>query len=165
MWMTFIPMAFLGISLEVFLAASYTQIIWAFCIHTKFLKKTPGADRIFNTPSLHRVHHARNRQYIDKNYGGILSIWDQLFGTYQKELDDVPAVYGVRESLPSYSPLIINSYYLKTIWKKLRLPAILLKSLPLSLVRRAGYRKKLIKTIFTVVKPMFHQKTLCQMTR
>ncbi|TMP28115.1 hypothetical protein CWB99_01400 [Pseudoalteromonas rubra] len=120
MWMTFIPMAFMGISLEVFLAASYTQIIWAFCIHTKYLKKTPRADKIFNTPSLHRVHHARNRAYIDKNYGGILIIWDRLFGTYQRELDDDPVVYGVRESYPSFSPLVINSYYLKTIWQKIK---------------------------------------------
>ncbi|QMV14832.1 sterol desaturase family protein [Vibrio spartinae] len=121
MWMSFIVMAFLGISLEVFLVASYIQVFWAFCIHTESLKKTPWLDKFFNTPSLHRVHHARNGKYIDKNFGGILVVWDQLFGTYQRELEEEPVVYGVRESYPSFSPLVINSYYLKTIWKKIQL--------------------------------------------
>ncbi|SFC05297.1 sterol desaturase family protein [Pseudoalteromonas denitrificans] len=125
MWMTFIPMAFLGISLEVFLIASYAQIVWAFCIHTKWFKSTPIADKLLNTPSLHRVHHARNTKYIDKNFGGIFIIWDRLFGTYQTELNDNPVTFGVRESFPSFSPLIINSYYLKTIAKKIRLSSSL----------------------------------------
>ncbi|PAJ72882.1 hypothetical protein CJF42_18745 [Pseudoalteromonas sp. NBT06-2] len=127
MWMTFIPMAVLGISLEVFLIASYTQIVWAFCIHTKWFKSTPNADKVINTPSLHRVHHARNTKYIDKNFGGILIVWDRLFGTYQTELNDKPVTYGVRESFPSFSPLVINSYYLKTIAKKIRLSSSLLE--------------------------------------
>jgi alkylglycerol monooxygenase len=125
MWMTFIPMAFIGVSLEVFLMASYTQIVWAFCIHTKWFKNTPIADKVFNTPSLHRVHHARNKKYIDKNFGGVLAVWDRLFGTYQTELKEEPVTYGVRESFPSFSPLIINSYYLKTIAKKIKLSSSL----------------------------------------
>ncbi len=121
MWMTFIPMALMGISIEVFLVVSYIEAVWAYCIHTEHFKKTPVADKVFNTPSHHRVHHARNSRYIDKNFGGVLIIWDKLFGTFQAELDKDPVVFGVRESYPSFSPLVINSYYLKNIWKKMLL--------------------------------------------
>ncbi|MBU2712738.1 sterol desaturase family protein [Zooshikella harenae] len=120
MWLTFIPMALFGISIEVFLAVSYTQMTWAFLIHTKYLKHTPRLDKIFNTPSLHRVHHARNTKYIDKNFGGIFIIWDRLFGTYQRESDKFPVTYGVRESIKSFSPLMINTQYLRIIVKKFR---------------------------------------------
>ncbi|MBU2706652.1 sterol desaturase family protein [Zooshikella marina] len=118
MWLTFIPMALAGISIEVFLAVSYTQMTWAFLIHHKKLKHTPRLDKVFNTPSLHRVHHARNTKYIDKNFGGIFIIWDRLFGTYQTESESVPVTYGVRESIQSFSPLMINIQYLKVIIKK-----------------------------------------------
>lgn len=120
MWMTFIIMALSGISLEVFLVVSYIEVSWAFLIHTKWLKETPFLDKIINTPSLHRAHHARDRIYIDKNFGGILVIWDKIFGTYQRELKEVPPTFGISESFESYSPLMLNIQFLKVIREKIR---------------------------------------------
>jgi hypothetical protein len=62
------------------------------------------------TPSNHRVHHARNDQYVDKNYGGVFIIWDRLFGTFQDELAEEPAVYGLRKPLNSWNPLWANTH-------------------------------------------------------
>ncbi|WP_163833151.1 sterol desaturase family protein [Spartinivicinus ruber] len=119
MWPLFLLMALVGISIEVFLITSYIQATWAFLIHTKCLKNTRWLDNILNTPSLHRVHHATNQMYIDKNFGGILVVWDQIFGTYQNELADSPVKYGIMESFASFSPVSINLQYYKVILKKI----------------------------------------------
>jgi len=119
MWISFIPMALAGVSLEIFLIMSYSQMAWGFIIHTQFIKNNKWLDSILNTPSLHRVHHAKNKIYIDKNYGGILIIWDRLFGTYQRELNDESPIFGVKESFRSFSPISLNLHYLKNIGNKI----------------------------------------------
>ncbi len=65
-------------------------------------------DRILVTPSNHRVHHAQNERYIDKNYGGMLILWDRLFGTFEEERDDEPVVFGVRKPLANWNPFWAN---------------------------------------------------------
>lgn len=112
----FMLFALIGIPLEVFVPVS---IIWAslqILTHTTFIKKEiPLFSRIFVTPSHHRVHHGKNDIYIDKNYGGIFSFWDRAFGTYQKELDEVPVEYGVLdEQQYTLDPIAANFVYWKT---------------------------------------------------
>ena len=78
-------------------------------------------EHIIVTPSHHRVHHAINKEYLDKNLSQIFIIWDKLFGTFQEELDDVPPVYGVKRPVRSWNPIYINFVHLflliKDAWR------------------------------------------------
>jgi hypothetical protein len=86
------------------------DLVFQFFVHTKFIDRLPAPiEFIFNTPSHHRVHHGTNPKYIDKNYGGILCIWDRMFGTFQEEEETV--VYGIVRPLKSWSPLYSNFQY------------------------------------------------------
>nr|WP_255216482.1 sterol desaturase family protein [Pseudenhygromyxa sp. WMMC2535] len=79
----------------VFFQASLSRAYQCFT-HTSTVRRLPAAiEWVFVTPSHHRVHHAKNPAYIDKNYGGILIIWDRIFGTFQAERDDIPCEFGV----------------------------------------------------------------------
>ncbi len=80
-------------------------------IHTERIGKLGWLDKIFNTPSVHRVHHGSNKKYLDKNYGGFLIIWDRIFGTYQKEEEKV--IYGLTKDINTNNPLLINFIDLK----------------------------------------------------
>ena len=77
-------------------------------MHTQTVRRLGVLDTIFVTPSNHRVHHAQNERYIDKNYGGMLILWDRLFGTFQDERDDDPVVFGVRKPLANWNPFWAN---------------------------------------------------------
>ncbi|QTL40430.1 sterol desaturase family protein [Xenorhabdus budapestensis] len=94
-WVFFLPMAFLGIKLEHYLLAIAAQLVYQFFIHTTFIRELGFLEKIFVTPSQHRVHHASNSLYIDKNFGCFLVIWDRIFGTYQRELSEEPLRYGI----------------------------------------------------------------------
>lgn len=82
------------------------NLIYQFWIHTKVVKTLGLLEYILNTPSHHRVHHGVNDRYLDKNYAGVLIIWDRLFGTFIRE-DEEPR-YGIIKSVGSYNPLWIN---------------------------------------------------------
>jgi sterol desaturase/sphingolipid hydroxylase (fatty acid hydroxylase superfamily) len=106
----YIPMALLGIPVEVFLLAYALDLLYQFFIHTELVGKLPAPiEWLLNTPSAHRVHHGVQAQYLDKNYGGILLIWDRLFGTFAAE--DERVVYGTTVPLASYNPLWCNFQY------------------------------------------------------
>ena len=107
-WVFYLPLFLIGFPLEVLLVANAVSLIYQFWVHTQFVRKLGVLDRVFVTPSNHRVHHAQNELYIDRNYGGILILWDRLFGTYQDELDDEPVVFGVRKPLASWNPFWAN---------------------------------------------------------
>ena len=77
-------------------------------MHTQQIGRIGGFDRVFCSPSNHRVHHAVTDKYIDKNYGGILILWDRLFGTFEEEDDRDPCVYGTRGPLRSWNPVWAN---------------------------------------------------------
>jgi hypothetical protein len=82
------------------------SLIYQFWIHTETIPRLPAPiEAVFNTPSHHRVHHARNPRYLDRNYGGILIIWDRLFGTYEPESTDEPCRYGVVKNLGDFNIL------------------------------------------------------------
>ena len=105
-WLFFIPMILLGFDVIQIIAAITIVVVYQTWIHTEKVGKLGWADKIFNTPSVHRVHHGSNLQYIDKNYGGILILWDRLFGTYQAEEEKV--VYGILKPVNSINPITIN---------------------------------------------------------
>jgi alkylglycerol monooxygenase len=103
------PLALLGIPPVVQAAAASFNTLYQFWIHTQLIGRLGPLDRVINTPSNHRVHHAINPRYIDKNYGGTLMIWDRLFGTFEPETE--PCVYGIVKPLRSYNPLWAQVHY------------------------------------------------------
>jgi alkylglycerol monooxygenase len=106
----YIPLALIGVPTEVFVAAYALDLLYQFFIHTELVDKLPRPlEWVFNTPSHHRVHHGVQDQYLDKNYGGILVIWDRLFRTFEPEGERV--VYGTTVPLESYNPLWCNFQY------------------------------------------------------
>lgn len=107
-WVFFVPMILLGFSAVQTLVAISIVVLYQTWIHTEKIGKLGWVDDVFNTPSLHRVHHGSNKQYHDKNYGGILIVWDRLFGTYQRENEKV--VYGITTPLNTWNPVTINFY-------------------------------------------------------
>jgi sterol desaturase/sphingolipid hydroxylase (fatty acid hydroxylase superfamily) len=107
-WIFYLPMAVIGVPPLVFGTVALIDLLYQFWVHTQQIGKLGWFDRWFCAPSNHRVHHAVNDRYLDKNYGGILIVWDRLFGTYAKEDDAEPIVYGTRAPLRSFNPLWAN---------------------------------------------------------
>ena len=104
-WIFYIPLFVLGIPPEVVVSVGAVNLIYQFWVHTRHVPELGWLEYVFITPSNHRVHHAQNDCYVDKNYGGVFIVWDRLFGTYQPELADTPCIYGIRGPLLSWSPL------------------------------------------------------------
>ncbi len=115
-WIFYLPLFLLGMPFEVFLTVNAIDLIYQFWVHTQHIGKLGPLDRVLVTPSNHRVHHAQNEIYIDKNYGGILILWDRLFGTFQEELDDEPVVFGVRKPLANWNPFWANLQVYSYLW-------------------------------------------------
>jgi alkylglycerol monooxygenase len=115
-WVFYVPMALLGYPVEVFAAVALIDLLYQFWVHTQQIGKLGWLDRVFVTPSNHRVHHAVNDVYLDKNYGGILILWDRLFGTFIEERDAEPVIFGTRSPLRSWNPLWANFEVYKSIW-------------------------------------------------
>ena len=103
------PLAVLGVPPTMFLALDAFDTLYQFWIHTRTIGRLGFLDRFLNTPSNHRVHHGSNEKYIDRNHGGVLIVWDKLFGTFQRE-EEEPA-YGVTRPLASWNPLWANVHY------------------------------------------------------
>jgi sterol desaturase/sphingolipid hydroxylase (fatty acid hydroxylase superfamily) len=99
------PLAFLGVPPLVFASVNALSTLYQFWIHTELVGKLGWLEEWLNTPSHHRVHHAINPRYLDKNYGAILIVWDRLFGTFARELEGEAPVYGVVKPLQSFNPL------------------------------------------------------------
>ena len=124
-------MAIIGIPTEVIAVVAPIQFFAQFWYHTKLIDKLGFLEYVIVTPSHHRVHHAINDVYIDKNFSEIFIVWDKLFGTFQKELKSVPAVYGIKKQANTWNPAIINFQHLwqlakdawrtKSFWDKIRI--------------------------------------------
>ncbi|MBQ4845331.1 sterol desaturase family protein [Pseudoalteromonas sp. MMG005] len=110
-----LPLALLGFHPFIIFLAEIVVQVFQTLLHTETIKKLPRPiEAIFNTPSHHRVHHATNKQYLDKNYAGIFIIWDKMFGTFAQENE--PVTYGVYPRLNSVNPLkVFFSGYLTLI--------------------------------------------------
>lgn len=102
------PLAILGAPSEVLLVVAPIHFFSQFWYHTRYIGKMGFLEYILVTPSAHRVHHAMNDVYMDKNFSAIFIIWDRMFGTYQEELETEPCVYGMRRPAQSWNPIIIN---------------------------------------------------------
>ncbi|WP_394781035.1 sterol desaturase family protein [Undibacterium sp.] len=117
-WVFYLPMAVAGVPPEQFAIAGLIVLLYQFWIHTEHIGKLGWFDRVFSSPSNHRVHHAVNDQYLDKNYGGMLVIWDRMFGTFAEEKE--ACVYGTRTALKSWDPVwAICAEYI-ALWKVAR---------------------------------------------
>ncbi len=107
-----IPAALLGVPAQVIAVTLPIQLFLQFWYHTKHIKKMGFLENILVTPSHHRVHHAINPEYMDKNHSQIFIIWDKFFGTFQEELDSVPPVYGITRPAHTWNPIRINFQHL-----------------------------------------------------
>jgi sterol desaturase/sphingolipid hydroxylase (fatty acid hydroxylase superfamily) len=107
-----IPAAVLGVPAKVIAVTLPIHLFLQFWYHTKHIKKMGVLEQIIVTPSHHRVHHAINPEYMDKNHGQIFIFWDKLFGTYQEELDSAPAVFGITRPAQTWNPFRINFQHL-----------------------------------------------------
>jgi alkylglycerol monooxygenase len=108
-WLFYLPMALLGYPVEVFAVIAVIDLLYQFWVHTEVIDRLGWFDRVFCSPSNHRAHHAVNDRYLDRNYGGILILWDRMFGSFVEENDDDPPVYGTRAPLQSWNPLWANA--------------------------------------------------------
>ena len=112
-----IPAALLGISPAIFAVLGPIHLFMQFWYHTRLINKMGWLEKFLVTPSHHRVHHAINAKYMDKNYGQILIVWDKLFGTFQAELEDEKPVFGIIRPANTWNPIIINY---KHTWQLLK---------------------------------------------
>jgi sterol desaturase/sphingolipid hydroxylase (fatty acid hydroxylase superfamily) len=103
----FAPLVWLGFEPKLVALTLTINLLYQFWIHAAWLPRLGWLEYVLNTPSAHRVHHARNPEYLDANYGGVLIIFDRLFGTYVAERDDLPPQYGLVKPITSHNPLRI----------------------------------------------------------
>ena len=105
-WIVWLPLALFGFAPAMIAIEKSISLIYQFWIHTEAVRRMPSwFEAVFNTPSHHRVHHARNPRYLDRNYAGILIVWDRLFGTYVAEDDTEPPRYGIVKNLGDFNIL------------------------------------------------------------
>jgi sterol desaturase/sphingolipid hydroxylase (fatty acid hydroxylase superfamily) len=105
-WLLWLPLSFLGFPPAMVAIEKGISLVYQYWIHTEAIRRLPRwFEAVFNTPSHHRVHHARNPRYLDRNYAGILIIWDRMFGTFQPELDEEPCRYGLVKNLATFNIL------------------------------------------------------------
>jgi len=104
-WVFYAPLFFIGVPPEMIVTVGALNLIYQFWVHTEHVGELGWFEYVFVSPSNHRVHHARNPLYLDRNYGGVFIIWDRLFGSYQRELPSEPCVYGITKPIKSWSPL------------------------------------------------------------
>ncbi|TNE98523.1 MAG: sterol desaturase family protein [Gammaproteobacteria bacterium] len=114
-WVFYLPLAILGCPPVVFVVQFVVLKMYQFWLHTQSIQRIPLFEGVMSTPSSHRVHHAKNPLYIDRNFGGTLVIWDRLFGTWQPELAEEPCHYGTTRPLDTLNPVAANLQH----WKML----------------------------------------------
>ena len=115
----FAPMPLLGYASKTTMRAGQLNLLYQYWIHTEAIDRLPAAaEQVLNTPSHHRVHHGANQQYLDKNYGGILIVWDRLFGTFEPEVRRIK--YGLTKNIKTYNPLRIAYHEMADIARDVR---------------------------------------------
>ncbi len=119
-WIFYLPMALAGVPLLVFATVGALNLLYQFWVHTRHVPKLGWYEWVFVTPSNHRVHHAQNALYMDRNYGGVFILWDRLFGSFQEELDEEPVIFGVTTPLASWNPLWANLQFYVQLWQDAR---------------------------------------------
>jgi sterol desaturase/sphingolipid hydroxylase (fatty acid hydroxylase superfamily) len=115
MWMPAV-----GFPVEIVIFALAIESFWQFQLHTQYVPKMGWIEKIFNTHTMHQVHHAQNVEYLDKNHGGFLNFFDKIFGTWKELDDDVEVKFGVIHAPDSYNPLVILTHEYKDIWNDMK---------------------------------------------
>lgn len=156
----YVPMAIIGVPAKVVAFIAPIHFFSQFWYHTRLIGRMGFLEHIIVTPSHHRVHHAINDEYLDKNFSEIFIIWDKLFGTFQPELDSVPPVYGTKRPAGTWNPILINFMHLWSIvqdawrtrswWDKLRVwfmptgwrPADVVERYPIPYYKHASEQRK-----------------------
>jgi sterol desaturase/sphingolipid hydroxylase (fatty acid hydroxylase superfamily) len=120
-WLVYLPLVLLGLNPVALFATLAANLTYQFWLHTDQVGTLGPVEWVFNTPAHHRVHHAANAAYIDRNYGGILIVFDRMFGTYAQLRADDPPVYGVKGRALSHNPLALAfrewGYLARDVWR------------------------------------------------
>lgn len=117
-WLFYMPIAMVGVPVTMWLICHGFNLVYQFLVHTRAVKRMGPLEWVLNTPSHHRVHHGVNPEYQDRNYAGVLIIWDRLFGTFVPETTE--PVYGITKPLASWNPLWANVHVFGEIWRNAR---------------------------------------------
>lgn len=151
-WVFYMPLAFLGIDPVIFASVAALNLLYQFWVHTQTIKRMPDwYEAIFVTPSNHRVHHAKNKVYVDRNYGGVFILWDRMFKTFQPELESEPVVFGISTQLKSWNPIWGNLHFVTQLIKDAWHTQSIKDKFTLWF-RRTGYRPEDVEQRFPIIK-------------
>ncbi|MGF1750431.1 sterol desaturase family protein [Vibrio cionasavignyae] len=125
MWLFWLPLIVIGFDPKWVVFVVLLNLGLQFFVHTQWIKRLGWLEWVFNTPSHHRVHHGRNSQYIDKNYAGVLIVWDRMFGTFEPEVETVR--YGISKPVESFNPITVTFAEWKDMWRDVFAPDKTLK--------------------------------------
>lgn len=120
MWLFWIPMILIGFPPQAVVATVLLSLGFQFFVHTQVVGKLGWLEWVFNTPSHHRVHHASNAKYIDRNFAGVLIIWDRLFGTFVEEDPAEPCRFGITKPVRSFNPLTLTFHEWRDMLREAR---------------------------------------------
>jgi sterol desaturase/sphingolipid hydroxylase (fatty acid hydroxylase superfamily) len=139
-YLYFSPLAFLGFNPWHIMVAYSVLQVYGTWVHTQTVKSMGFLEWFMVTPSHHRVHHACNIRYLDRNMGMALIIWDRIFGTFEKEVPDVPIKYGIYPKMEDKGPVNLVFYEWKKIAKDLRQPGLSIRDRIMYLFYAPGWR-------------------------
>ncbi|WP_372767398.1 sterol desaturase family protein [Lutibacter sp.] len=112
----YIWLPIIGFQPEMVIVCLGIEALWQFQLHSVYIPKMGIIEKIFNTHTMHQVHHAKNAEYMDKNHGGFLNIFDKIFGTWKEFDEDIKIEFGVTTAPNSYNPWVILTHEYKDIW-------------------------------------------------
>lgn len=124
MWLFWLPLVIIGFEPQWITLVVLFNLGLQFFVHTQWVKSLGPLEYVFNTPSHHRVHHGVNARYIDKNYAGVLIIWDKLFGTFEPEIETVR--FGISKPVNSFNPLVVTFAEWRDLWQDATQPGLTL---------------------------------------
>lgn len=119
-WLVLTPLLVMGFHPLVVAVLMMINLNYQYFLHTEAVGKLGPLEWVFNTPSHHRVHHGANAEYLDRNFGGVLIIFDRMFGTFAEEREDTPVVFGLTKPLASNNPVTINLHEWAAILRDIR---------------------------------------------
>ena len=155
----YFPLYLIGFSPATIATVGAINLVYQFWVHTRYVDRLGWLDRVFVTPSNHRVHHGQNDVYIDRNHGGVFVIWDRLFGTFQEEIPGLKIDFGVTVPVRSLSPLTANLQ----VWKQMAIDLPRAKNWLESLrlvFGRTGWRAQHMKDDYPLAKTSARGGTL-----
>ncbi|MFT4076559.1 MAG: sterol desaturase family protein [Asticcacaulis sp.] len=119
-WLAFLPMVLLGFSPLMVVILLSANLTYQFFLHTELSPKWGVLEQVLNTPAHHRIHHASNLQYLDRNFGGVLIVFDRWFGTFAEDDRSEPVVFGLTTPIRSYNPFVIALREWGRMWRDLK---------------------------------------------